>query len=287
MARPLRIQAPGLTYHVTARGNGGMTIYCDDCDRERFLELLACTVESTGVVCHAHCMMTNHYHLVVTTPDANLSKAIKHLNGTYGQWWNRRHGHVGHVFQGRFDARVVQEDVYLLTACRYVVRNPVRGRLVDDPADWLWSSYRPTAGLAPIPAFLRPELLWHMFGASDVAAATRCYREFIGARDADAVKLAAVPILGDPEFVDRFKTWRDRASCEVPLRERRVRPALETLFAGAITRAARGAQTVRAYDLGYSMAEIARHLEVHYCTVSRMISALTRGQTCKLRGCKT
>lgn len=121
VARPLRIQAPGLTYHVTSRGNRGMTIYCDDRDREEFLEALARTVELHGLVCHAYCMMGNHYHLVVTTLDANLSKAIKHLNATYAQGWNRRHGVVGHLFQGRFDARIIQEDTYLLTDRKSVV----------------------------------------------------------------------------------------------------------------------------------------------------------------------
>jgi len=104
MARPLRINAPGLTYHVTARGNGRQDIYCDEADRATFLEQLAAVVEDYRIRCHAYCLMTNHYHLVVRTADANLSRALQHLNGSYAQRWNERHARVGHVFQGRFHA---------------------------------------------------------------------------------------------------------------------------------------------------------------------------------------
>ena len=107
MARPLRIQAPGLTYHVTARGTGRMTIYRDDRDRRTFLHLLAAIVAPYRLHCLAYCLMDTHYHLVTTTLDANLSRAIKHLNGTYAQWWNHRHGRPGHVFQGRFGSQII------------------------------------------------------------------------------------------------------------------------------------------------------------------------------------
>ena len=127
---PCGSKLPGLTYHVTARGTGRMTIYRDDRDRRTFLHLLAAIVAPYRLHCLAYCLMDNHYHLVATTLDANLSRAIKHLNGTYAQWWNHRHGRPGHVFQGRFGAQVIEDDLYLLAACRYVVRNPVRAGVV-------------------------------------------------------------------------------------------------------------------------------------------------------------
>ena len=99
MARPLRIQAPGLTYHITARGVRRSPIYLDVADRRRFLSLLARMLQRYAVRCHAYCEMTNHYHLAVTTTDANLSSAMRQLNGEYASWWNWRHRHVGHVFR--------------------------------------------------------------------------------------------------------------------------------------------------------------------------------------------
>ena len=154
MARPLRIQAAGLTYHITARGVRRTSIYLDDVDRHRFLALLADVVQRYALGCHAYCEMTNHYHLAVTTTDANLSRAVHQLNGDYAQWWNRRHEHVGHVFQARFNAQIVQDDAYLVNVCRYIVLNPVRAGMVRSPEQWPWSSYRAMAGLASHPPFL-------------------------------------------------------------------------------------------------------------------------------------
>src|SRR5262245_34754461 len=151
MSRPLRILAAGALYHVVARGNDRMAIYHDDVDRWRFLANLETVADQYRVECHAYCLMSNHYHLVLRTLEANLSSAIQYLNGVYAQWWNRRHGRVGHVLQGRFKAQLVQREGYFLEACRYVVLNPVRAGLVNDVEDWPWSSYHYTAGFAPRP----------------------------------------------------------------------------------------------------------------------------------------
>lgn len=280
MARPLRIQLPGLTYHIHARGNGRMTIYRDDRDREKFLELLAEVVQLFRLACAAFCLMRNHYHLVVTTADANLSKAMHALNGRYGQWWNRRHQHVGHVFQGRFGAKVVQQDVYLLTVCKYVVENPVRKKLVDSPAEWRWSSYRASAGIDPVPSFLRPGLLWQVLGDGDLAARTSRYRAFIATPSDDAETMKR-PIIGDPEFAKRFEGFRRRASREVPRREREGRPELDALFQGVVRRSERNAQAFRAHAGGHPIASIARYLGLHPSTVSKMIAGVDRGSGVK------
>ena len=287
MARPLRIQLPGLSYHVHARGNGRMDIYLDDCDRRRFLALVADVIPAFNIDCHAFCLMTNHYHLVVTTREANLSRAIHDLNGRYGQWWNRRHGRVGHVFQGRFGAKVVQAEVYLLTVCKYAVANPVRKQLVESAAEWPWSSYRASAGLEPVPPFLRPQALWRMLADGNFDAGTLAYRKFIAGPDDDAERLLHLPVIGDPEFVRRFEGLRRRASREVPRRERQVRPALECLFADAITRVDRSARTVTAHSAGYSMREIASYLGLHRTTVVKWITAAHRGQVCAERPLET
>ena len=126
MARPLRLEFAGALYHVTARGNERHSIFLGNIDDDRgaFLDVLASTCERFNWICHAYCLMTNHYHLLVETPDANLSKGMHQLNGVYTQYVNRRHGRVGHLFQGRFKGILVERDSYLLELARYVVLNP-------------------------------------------------------------------------------------------------------------------------------------------------------------------
>jgi REP element-mobilizing transposase RayT len=146
MARPLRLAFAGGVYHVTARGNERKPIVRDDADRARFVDTLAAMVEQYGVLCHAWVLMDNHYHLLLETPTPNLSRAVRHLNGIYTQSFNRRHRRVGHLFQGRFKAIVVDKESHLLELCRYVVLNPVRAGVVKTPSAYPWSSYRATAG---------------------------------------------------------------------------------------------------------------------------------------------
>ena len=162
MARPLRIQYPGALYHVTSRGNARASIYADDGDRRRFLDVLGEVVESYRWCCQAYCLMPNHYHLVVETPQANLSRGMRHLNGLYTQRYNRHRSRVGHVFQGRFKGILVERESHLLELVRYVVLNPVRAGIVEAAENYAWSSLRATLRLAPAPSWLlslspRPE----------------------------------------------------------------------------------------------------------------------------------
>ena len=150
MARPLRIEFAGALYHVTARGNARQDIYEDDDDRRIFLKYLARVCDRHEWLCHAYCLMPNHYHLLVETGKPTLSKGMMYLNGVYTQYYNRQHARVGHLFQGRFKAVLVEKDAYLLELSRYIVLNPVRG-VAKLAKGWLWSSYRATAGLAPSP----------------------------------------------------------------------------------------------------------------------------------------
>src|SRR3954468_13553232 len=123
MARPLRIQAPGLTYYVMARGNNKMKLFWNAGDYLQFLEILGTMLEKYEVNCWTYTLMPNHYHLVLRTRKANVSSAGRQLNGVFAQWWNKRHKHVGHVFEGRFKAQIVEDNVYLLRLCRYVLLN--------------------------------------------------------------------------------------------------------------------------------------------------------------------
>jgi len=146
MSRPLRIEFPGAFYHVTSRGNERKAIFYSDGDRLIFSDVLADVCRRFNWIVHAYCQMDNHYHLLVETPDGNLSKGMRHLNGVYTQRFNRKQNRIGHVFQGRYKAILVDKDSYLLELARYIVLNPVRARMLRSAEDWPWSSYRATAG---------------------------------------------------------------------------------------------------------------------------------------------
>lgn len=139
MSRPIRLEFEGALYHVSSRGDRREDIYESDGDRNAFLGLLGNICERVNWVCHAYCLMSNHYHLLIETPDANLSRGMRNLNGKYTQLFNRAHHRVGHVFQGRYKAIIVDADTYLMELARYVVLNPVRAFMVDRPEDWPWS----------------------------------------------------------------------------------------------------------------------------------------------------
>ena len=258
MARPLRLSEPGLTYHVTARGIDRHSVYMDDEDRVGFLDRLAHVVGTLELECYAYCLMDNHYHLVVKTRQPNISKAMRQVNSAYARRWNDRHERTGYVFQGRFGAKVIQDGRYLLTACRYVVLNPVRAGLVGEPCQWPWSSYRATAGLARCPAFLSTDTVLACFGEG--VSAVLAYRRFVCDRAAAEDRLPPSPIVGDPDFVARFKPAREAASREVYWAERDTRQALEELFASAHDREARDTAAARATAAGYSTREVARLL---------------------------
>ena len=141
MARPVRLKFEGALYHVTSRGDRREDIYETDEDRLAFLGLLGAVCDRCNWVCHAYCLMGNHYHILVETPDANLSRGMRQLNGVYTREFNVAHDRVGHVFQGRYKAIVVDADKYLMELARYIVLNPVRAKMVDRPEEWQWSSY--------------------------------------------------------------------------------------------------------------------------------------------------
>ena len=161
MARSLRLEFPGAIYHVTSRGDRREAIFEDDVDREAFLNGLNVALTRFDAVLFAYCLMDNHYHLVVHTRLANLSKLMQHINGVYTQAYNRRHKKVGHLFQGRFKGIIIDVHAYLLEICRYVDLNPVRARMVRDAAKWPWSSYRAHVGLTVPPPWLDTNTIHH------------------------------------------------------------------------------------------------------------------------------
>jgi putative transposase len=151
MARPLRLEYAGALYPVTARGDRREDIFVQDEDRSEFLSVLGEACDRFNWVDHSYCQMTNHYHPLVETVDANLSRGMRQLNGVYTPRFNLRHGLVGHLFQGRYKGILVQKDAYWLELTRYVVLDQVQAKRVADSADWPWSSYRAIIGEAPGP----------------------------------------------------------------------------------------------------------------------------------------
>lgn len=286
MARPIRIEYPGALYHVTARGDGRQAIFRDDGDRERFLAILAGVVALRKWVCHAYCLMGNHYHLVVETPEPNLSRGMRSLNGEYTQAFNRRHRRPGHVFQGRFKAVLVEKERHLLELCRYVVLNPVRARGMGAkrPEDWTWSSYRATAGLSDAPPFLSVGGVLRRFGRNRNEAHVR-YRAFVEAGRGVRSPLAGARgglILGDDGFLANMgQVITDKkATREHPRMQRHVtRPSLRALFPEEALRdrSVRDEAIRMAYvEHGYKLKDIGDHLGLHYASVSRIITQQRR-----------
>jgi len=200
MARPLRLQFPGALYHVTSRGNARRKIYLDDEDRHRFLDLLGKEVTQQGWRCYAYCLMDNHYHLLIETPEPTLVAGMRRLNGVYTQAFNRRHGRVGHLFQGRYKAIVVDKEAYLLELCRYVVLNPVRAKAITRPERWPWSSFRATLGESAGPSWLALEEVRALFPTR--GAYRRFVEEGIG-QDSPWARLRGQIYLGREDFLKR------------------------------------------------------------------------------------
>jgi putative transposase len=154
MARPKRIQTHGAIYHAGTRGVRRMPIFLGDDDRHLFLAVLGDVVRRFHWRCEAYCLMGNHYHLALRTPEPNVGAGMQRLNGLYAQAFNRRHGFKGHLFEERYWSPLVETDEHMFEVMRYVVLNPVRAGICALPHQWPWSSYRATAGLAPKPQFL-------------------------------------------------------------------------------------------------------------------------------------
>jgi putative transposase len=178
MPRPPRVQLAGGVYHVVSRGNRRQTIFNDDSDYARFLEVLENVVNRLGWKCHAYCLMPNHFHLVIETPEPNISAGMQRLNSTYAQWFNVRYGYTGHLFQGRFYGQLVESAYHLLELARYVVLNPVRAGFCSDAGGWKWSSYRAIVGEIKRTGFLTVGWLLSQFGR-DPRRARDTFRQFV------------------------------------------------------------------------------------------------------------
>jgi putative transposase len=204
MPRALRIQTADLIRHVMARGNGRMAIFLDDRDYREFMRLFREVIEDFKLECWNYCVMPNHYHATIRPTLPNISKAIQCLNSRYARWWNWRYTKVGHVFQGRFKAQIVQRDGYALALSRYVALNPVRAQLVERPEEWPWSSYGAATGQCSAPSFLSSDATLSLFGDADRATLQKRFAKFVLARCEDGTSddriRSSDRVLGDAHF---------------------------------------------------------------------------------------
>lgn len=273
MARPLRLEFAGAVYHVTSRGDRREDIYLDDDDRREWLAVLGLVCDRFNWTVHAYCQMTNHYHLLIETVDGNLSAGMRQLNGLYTQRFNRRHGIVGHLFQGRYKAILVQKESHLLELSRYVVLNPVRARMAAHPEEWPWSSFSACLHDQLTPPWLDIDWLLGQFGTQRTPARL-AYQSFVMAgKDIPSPLLATRHqlILGDDAFVGQHHQNKLPEEMRELSKAHRRSLAL-TLDQYQQNFTDRNQAMAHAYKSGaYTMAQIADFFDVHYMTVSRAV----------------
>jgi REP element-mobilizing transposase RayT len=208
MARKPRIEYPGALYHVIARGNQRRDVYHDDMDRLRYLAKLRAYKQRYAFRLYAYVLMTNHVHLLLEPQQIGLSKIMQGLHQSYTQGYNRRYGAVGHVFQGRYQAILCDRDSYLLALVRYIHLNPVRARLVRDPADYPWSGHRAYLDSAG-EGLVDTETVLGMLGQRR-SLAQRRYQGFVAEELASGSRpeyyqVREQQLLGDDAFVEQVQ----------------------------------------------------------------------------------
>ncbi|MDO3384915.1 transposase [Gilvimarinus sp. SDUM040013] len=274
MARPLRIEFSGALYHVTSRGNARQDIFLSDGDFEDFLRLLGVACERFQWYCHAYCLMSNHYHLLIETQAPSLSKGMKYLNGTYTSAFNRRHQRVGHVFQGRYKAILVEKDAYLLELSRYIVLNPVRARMVRSAREWPWSSYRATVGQKEPPTALTTDWILGNFGRRRKVA-VEGYKRFVQEGKNQPSPWEALKnqvYLGSDEFIEDTQAKMDpnQSLLDIPKPQKLSPPKPLEHYVDSYKDRKQGMS--EAYRSGhYTLSEVGDAFGVSYATVSRAV----------------
>lgn len=262
MARPLRLHVPGMIYHVMSRGNDKQTIFTDDRDYERYLELLARSLHRYGICCLAYCLLGNHLHLLLQPEQHPISRLMHHVNSAYCQWFNRRHKRVGHVLQGRYKAVLVEREDSLRRVLRYIAMNPVHAKRVLEPIAWRWSGYRASIGIGGGSQCIDVAAVARAFDATDPSLGQRRFAEFVANGD-DDMPLAGGLFVGSEAFARQFAPLlRPFRHNDAYVRAERfaARPSLAELFAAPESSAAAAAHTAFT-DHAYTLREIGEHLK--------------------------
>jgi putative transposase len=278
MARPLRLLVENGHYHVTSRTWDRSPLYRNDEDRRAFLDLLEANVERFDWRCLAYCVMDNHFHLLLRTPLANISRGMQRLNSRYAQQYNHWRDRKGPVFEDRFYGALIQREPHLLEVHRYIATNPVRAGRCGDPRKYAWSSHAAIAGLAPAPSFLAVSETRDLFASSLGGEGRVRYLEFVEA--VVETTLAEGPVVGDGDYVREAMRHVTRDP-EIPRRDWTAgRPSLTELLGNGTS----GEALSLAYrNHGYTMSGMAEHLGCHVSTISRRIAGHERAMLdCKI-----
>jgi REP element-mobilizing transposase RayT len=283
MSRPRRILYNGAVYHVMARGNRGQKIFLNNTDRLLFLEIVAAVSQRYHLKWRSFTLMTTHYHGCVETPFANLPEGMRQINGEYSRAWNRSHGKRGHMFGEPFVSKPIEDEWYAQTALKYIAWNPVEAKYVSNPLDWTWSSARATAGLEKGPAFLDLEWLPKFFGERNLADAQHAFLQMIqtppSPRETSAYLRRIVWGSEDFEEEVRRQLGQTMYRIMIPRNYKALgRPSLGELFEFVGDDLERRNQMIRRAQIvyGYRQSEIARTLNLHPNTISRIVRALRR-----------
>ena len=274
MSRPLRLECPDALYHLTSRGDRREDIYEDDTDRRNFLEVLSSVIEQFNWECYAYCLMSNHYHLLVQTPEANLSKGMRQLNGVYTQAYNRRHNKTGHLFQGRYKSILVDEESYLLELSRYIVLNPVKAGMVERVDQWKWSSYQATVNEAVAPEWLAIDYLLSQFSVQRKTA-IRKYKTFVQ----DGLKRGSIwselnnqIYLGDQDFINRVQQNLGENKKDLQIPKIQKRSIAKSLQEYEKTSRSRDEAIVKAYASGaYSYQMLGDYFDLHFTHIGKIV----------------
>lgn len=278
MARPLRIEYPGAFYHITSRGNAKQNIFKTKNDFIDFLNILNENIERYNWKCYAYCLMSNHYHLLIKTLDPNLSQGMRQLNGIYTQKFNYKHKTVGHLFQGRYKAILIDEEKYFYELVRYIVLNPVRANMVKIPGNYPWSSHREMLANNEYGIIDREDVLNRFDGVQE-------YEKYINQKIEDRdiwEDLKGGLVLGSINFVENIKKYiskESKKSANIKKIEKHVgRPTLSEMFDGKYSdRKERNELIYKAFrDYGYSLSEIGREVGLHNSFVGKIVKNIIK-----------
>jgi len=264
MARPLRIEFPGAVYFITSVGNQNQNVFLDSEDGKSWIEVFERVCDRFGWICYAFCLMGSRYMIVVETPEPNLSKGMRQLNGIYTQSFNRRHSSGGHLFQGRFKSVLVQKEKYLAELVRYILYLPVKSGFAKYPQQFKWSSCKFLFDREECPAWINDKYLKSLYNDLE--------NSFSDGNPPDEAILKNIKkqiFLGDEDYISKLQKYvsKDKDLREIP-RIQRAKPLNEFVKSSGSKENA----IAKAYLSGdYTLQQLADYFSLHYSTISRIV----------------